>query len=329
MKTYLLFYFYYDKSKDTIKFTCYGFHYHYNYEYSITKLHESKLLLDNSLCKLYNYIENVFLQIDNTKLSFIYNMPMHTQHSSDYFYHEFLNIINNVIPLSYLTTGLVLILGVWIINIVKPKNNANINEYKSNYKNLKKIRLNIKSKKKLVFPALQGKLTKSLDFLGNVKLVVNNIWAWTSHISSFSSIGGVSFGLGGAGEDGDEDGNNWKKYFDNLEKNNERSKLNRKKKQIEKSIAANNNEISLLLAELAILTQQIVDQRIYSEGRQWNFSPEESINNAIQLHRWRERSDHINTRINLLESINLELNRQIIRELDLRYANSKKKKKKP
>lgn len=324
--SFLIYYFYYDKFKNIIIFNCYGFH--YNFEYSITELHKSKLLLDYSLDKLYNYINYVLLQTDNNKLPYSYNMPMHRQYTTDYFYHELLNNDSYVIPVSYITTGLVVFLGVWIINIVKSFNNENTYKYKCNSKNRM---VNLKLKKNWFFPTLQEKFTKSLDFLGIInKSVVNNISVWTSHISSFSWTGRVNFGLGGAGEDGEDDDKNWKKYFDNLKKNNQRNKLNRKRKQLEKLIAANNQERSELLGELAILTQQIVDQRVYSEGRQWNFTQVEFINNAIQLQRWRERSNVINTRLDQIEVMNQQLNREIIRELDHSYAifrNRNRKKK--
>lgn len=48
-------------------------------------------------------------------------------------------------------------------------------------------------------------LVKSLGFLGLTNdLAYNRIRVLTSRISSFSSLGGVSLGLGGGGEDGDD-----------------------------------------------------------------------------------------------------------------------------
>jgi hypothetical protein len=102
-------YIYFDKIHGRIRIVCYEFH--YNPEYIVTKLHNSKLLLDKSLYKLYNNIDYALLHADNHKNPPQFNMPMH-RHASYDIIHEIFNNINSVIPIYYITTGLVIILGV-------------------------------------------------------------------------------------------------------------------------------------------------------------------------------------------------------------------------
>lgn len=274
MKNFKFIYVYLEKSTGIIRIDIYEYQMQFNPELLIAKLNYSKLLLDNSLYKLYNNID-YSLYTRNQNRTTILDMNMHRDIIYD-IYGEIINYINLFIPIYYITTGLVITLGILIVKWVKSHNN--VNKYKCDV------------------------YYKSNNF--NFYLFYDRIRVFTSGIPSIIS------GPGAGGDDGDEGDKNWHKYEQNKKKRNERNRLRQRIKELRSSIYNNNRMRDALIEDLSQLTSEIEANRIYWQSRDY-ILPEEENYNILQLERWNARSITINRRLDAIGLENEDLNREL------------------
>lgn len=257
-------------------------------DFLLNKIRNSNLLLDNCLSKLYNNLDYILYsgKLNNT---IMLDMNMHRQPVYDIPY-DFFRLIN--LPLRYIISGLVIILGVLIVKWVKSY--FNDNRYKS--------RASYKSKNftfDFFFDIIKRK-SKNFIFYDQFRV-------FTSHISSW----GPSLGLGGAGgDDGDEGDRNWRKYELNKEKINERNRLNKRIGNLRSWIFNNLRERDRLIQDLSELTAEIEANRVYWDSRS-HVLPEEDAYNRRQLEIWNTRSITINSRLEAIVVENAEYNREL------------------